>query len=754
VKLLFDNLRRLPGGAALERIWVEEACLRYEVTDLYDSAGPNDTPRALAGTDWVVVCTPDRLKFWSGLAPRIYTVPDRTEHLIEVIPREVWALRVVSGETAGVCAKVLERCEEGSLLGVPERMKKWHPLCSAAVRLLDSIDQLPESVGTREPVARVDVGDGPSAYSLCADLPALIARCAAAGRWAYDFEFGGDDSEDEEEKDASLLPVGVSLSWERGHAEYVPMNHAGYAGNFPAGLVLPLLDMPGAVLWNSKADMQVQMAWAEREKEGGLDSEALFLFSAPPDDAMALSYMLSLKPLSLKKRTWLDYGVRMQPIQELIGQGKNRIPFSRVPIEKAIPYGCQDADWTLQHWLDKWPTLYAKGQQLYEEIERPLAVILAHAQLRGMPFDRAVLTDMYAEDAMEKARLEQMIYTIAGVEWNLNSNEQTARVLYKKLGLPPQKATDSFKPSVGADALYPIARLHPIIPLVLRWSKLNKLESAFYVKLLSSVRDTIHARQNQFITDTGRLSSSDPNMQQNPDKVRKAFVGAPGIMAADESQLELRTMARLSQDPGMLAAYMSDPPLDLHQDTMNRTGLVDRRPAKIVNFLTQYGGAATNLQLALWKQGIYWTLRMCQDLLDIFFTIRPRLQPYMQETIEYGEIHGYTETLEGRRRYVPEITSIKPDEKGHAGRQLINHPSQGTGADKVKRAMVDCWREVVSSGCWMPLQIHDEILVLGDPATLEMLVPVVRRAMTEPNPLAPVPLIADIRIGDNWKDAH
>jgi DNA polymerase-1 len=243
-------------------------------------------------------------------------------------------------------------------------------------------------------------------------------------------------------------------------------------------------------------------------------------------------------------------------------------------------------------------------------------------------------------------------------------------------------------------------------------------------------------------------------MTQNPDKIRKAFVGAPGLMAADESQLELRTMAKLSQDPGMLAAYMSDPPLDLHDDTMARTGLTERRAAKIVNFLTQYGGAATNLQLALWKQGLYWTLRQCQDLLDIFFAVRPRLHPYMRETIEFGEEHGYTETIWGRRRYVPEIHSSKPDERGHAERQLINHPSQGTGSDKVKQAMVSCWKEIVEAGCWMPLQIHDEILVLGEVKVLESLVESVRRAMTFPNPLAPVPLIADIHIASNWAEAH
>lgn len=744
MKLLWDAACVIPGASALTSLWVDEAAARYQAREIYSGTGS-------LFDDWVVVCTPERVKFWKGLAPRIYSVPDRLEFLEPVIDRDIWALRVVSGKTAGVCAKVLEKY--GTLEDVPEKAKKWRAFAQAAIYLsLESIGNN-TLIGTRE-VAQITLSGGANPYELCTDLEDLFRRCANAGRWSYDFEFGGNDEEDEEEKDASLLPVGVSLSWERGHAEYVPMNHAGYDKNFPAGLVLPMLDMPGAVLWNSKADMQVLMAWAEREKAGGLDFEALHLFSAPPDDAMALSYMLSLKPLSLKKRTWLDYGVRMQPITELIGSGKTRIPFSQVPIEKAIPYGCQDADWTLRHWTDKWPTLYAAGRKLYEEIERPLAVILAHAQLKGMPFDRGVLTDMYAEDALEKSRLEEMIYAIAGVKWNINSGEQTADVLYRRLGLPPQVATATFKPSVGADALYPIARLHPIVPLVLRWSKLNKLESAFYVKLLGSRSDSIHCRMNQFITDTSRLSSAEPNMQQNPDKVRRAFVGAPGLLAADESQLELRTMAKLSGDPGMLAAYMSDPPLDLHDDTMARTGLTERRAAKIVNFLTQYGGAATNLQLALWKQGLYWTLRMCQDLLDIFFAVRPRLQPYMRETVEFGEEHGYTETLMQRRRYVPEIHSSRPDEKGHAERQLINFPSQGSGSDKVKQAMVACWKEIVEAGCWMPLQIHDEILVLGDHKMLEGLVPAVRRAMTEPNILAPVPLLCDIHIAANWGAAH
>ncbi|MCR4340015.1 MAG: DNA polymerase [Gemmatimonadaceae bacterium] len=739
MKLLFDELSSIPGGVALEKLWIDEACERYQVTEIYNGAGP------IKDNDWVVVCTPDRIKIWKGLAPRIWSVPDRVEVLDPLLAPEVWALRIVSGESAGACEKVWQKY--GCCLDlIPEKAKKWYPF--AALAKMELAFDTPQLIGTRG--AYVAALDGPKPYALCTDLPALLARCENAGRFAYDFEFGGSDDEDEEEKDVSLIPVGVSLSWEPGHAEYVPMGHEGYDGNFDPMAVMQLLSGMRAqpTLWNAKADMQIVMNTHD------VDETALWFFEHQPDDAMAVSYLLSLTPLGLKKRTWLDYHFRMQPIKELIGEGKKRIPFSRVPIDKAVPYGCQDADWTLRHWIDKWPTLYEAGQHIYEEIERPLTVILAHAQLKGMPFDRAALTDMYAEDAMEKARLEEMIYAIAGVRWNINSNEQTADVLYKRLGLPPQVATASFKPSVGADALYPIARLHPIIPLVLRWSKLNKLESAFYVKLLGNKSDSIHCRLNQFIVETGRLSSSEPNMTQNPDKIRRAFIGAPGLMAADESQLELRTMAKLSQDPGMLAAYMSDPPLDLHQDTMTRTGLEDRRPAKVVNFLTQYGGAATNLQLALWKQGIYWTLRQCQDLLDIFFAVRPRLHPYMREVVEFGEEHGYTETLAGRRRYVPEIHSSKPDERGHAERQLINHPSQGTGSDIVKRAMVQCWKEIVEAGCWMPLQIHDEILVIGDYDELECLVTAVRKAMTEPNPLAPVPLIADIHIAENWGAAH
>lgn len=737
------------GWTQLTDRWSEEARIRYRATDVFNGAAPLD------GEDWAVVCTPPRVRYWIGLAPIVYVTPDDYELLEPLVHPEVWALRIASGETASACGKVLEKY--GSLRAVPPKAKKWAPLAKDAALLLWQTFPQPEKLAHYTERSYVKLGPPPGDYTLCIDYESLSQRllqCANAGRWSYDFEFGGDDSEDEEEKDASLLPVGVSLSWAPGEACYVPLGHEGFDRNLPAGYVLPRLDIPGATLWNAKADLQVHMAWAEREREGGLDTEALFHFRSPPDDAMALSYMLSLTPLSLKKRTWLDFGFRMQPIAELIGKRPKQIPFSKVPVEKAVRYGCQDSDWTLRHWNAKWPLLYDRGKTLYQEIERPLTVILAHAQLNGMPFDREKLTDMWTEDIIEMANLERMIFALVGVEWNMNSSEQTACVLYKKLGLPPQKPTGTFKPSVGADALYPIATMHPIVPLYLRWSKLNKLKAAFYQKLLSLPGRSVHARMNQFIVDTGRLSSADPNMQQNPDKVREAFTGAPALMAADESQLELRIMARVSQDPGMLAAYMSDPPVDLHDDTMARTGLEERRPAKIVNFLTQYGGAAPNLQLALAKQGIYWTLGRCQDLLDIFFEIRPRLRPHMKEVIDFALEHGYSETLDGRRRYVPEITSTKPDQRSHAERQLCNHEVQGTGADIVKRAMVTSWRDIVTAGCWLGLQVHDELVVLGPRENLEELVPVVRRALTEPNPIAPVPLLADIHIASNWKDAH
>ena len=734
---------------ALTDDWALHARQRYNAAAMLD--------RPAHDNDWVVACNPARLAYWKGRAPIIWVVPDGYEVIEPVLDRAVWALRALTGESPSECRKVLEKY--GTLDQVPAKAKKWWPIAQQAIELLKEDEQDPTIIEEHEdPARRVRVVARPD-YTLCTDVPAALLACENSGVYAVDFEYGGESGDDdgEEDKDYSRSPVGVSLSWAENQAVYIPLGHEGYAGNHPAPRhLISQLMLLGArvrpVMWNSKADTQIEMqSWGN-----GVDDAALFLFRNPPDDAMLVSYMLSLQPLSLKKRTWFDFGHRMQAITELIGKKPHQVPFSKVPVEKAVPYGGQDADWTRRHWLDKWPALYDKGKKLYEEIERPLAVILAHAELRGIPFDREQLTQMWVEDVVEKRNLERMIFALAGVEWNLASDQQTACVLYNKLGLPPQVPTKKFRPSVSADALYPIATRHPVVPLLLRWTKLDKLEVAFYQKLLSQPDDWVHCQMNQAVVDTGRLSSSRPNMQQNPPKVRKAIVAPEGmnIGAADESQLELRIMARLSGSRIMLDAYMSDPPKDLHELTRVQTGLDDRRPAKIANFLTQYGGAAPRFQIALAKNGIYWDLGRCDAFLRTFFAGRPEIQAYWRTAIEFAEENGYAETVEGRRRYIEDINNSRPDAKGHAERQAINHPVQGTGSDKVKRAMVMAWRAVVESGGWMPLQVHDEILTVNDPRFNDDIREILDLHMTTPNTIAPVPLKADIAFGHSWGEVH
>lgn len=743
-----------PAGvdaSLLQHQWVEFVKQQYAIGEVWHGTSP-------MVDDWMVLTTAARRSYWVGLAPVIYIAPDAYELTENVLPRSVWALRRVSGDTAGNCAKVIEKY--GSIDEIPDKAKKWAQHRDAALNLMYTPYSHPNTlVSTNTPTdpnRNLNIRSTPRFdYQLCTDVSALLQRCGNAPYFAIDFEYGKDqDDEDDEDKDVSRAPVGVSLSWDEGHAEYIPMQHTG-ADNFDVNVIMPqLLQLcldAHPVMWNAKADMQVMMLHS-----GNIDETALKLFDQPPDDAMLIAYMSSLQPLALKKRTYFDLGIRMQEIKELIGKKPKQIPFSQVPVEKAVPYGCQDADMTLRHWYEKWPELYDRGQQIYLDIERPLAVILAHAELKGIPFDRERLTRMWCDHAMEMRNLEHMIFTLASIQWNLAANEQTACVLYNKLGLPPQSPTKAFKPSVAADALYPIARMHAIIPLYLRWRKLSKLEVGFFAKLLAQPTDWIHSKMNQNTVGTGRLSSKEPNMQQNPPEVRGAIVAPPGynLGAADESQLELRIMAKLADCRIMLQAYLSDPPEDLHELTRKQCGLEDRRPAKVANFLTQYGGQAARFQIALAKNGIYWTLRECADFLRLFMAGRPEIPKYWESMNEFTREHGYAETLDGRRRYIDNIDSAKPDERGNAERQAGNHPVQGSGSDFVKRGMVRSWRRIVELGGWLPLQVHDEILTINKPEDNEEVKQLLALHMTTPNLIAPVPLIADIHFGASWGEVH
>jgi DNA polymerase-1 len=486
-------------------------------------------------------------------------------------------------------------------------------------------------------------------------------------------------------------------------------------------------------------------------------------------DTMVAGYILNPEgshTLEALAKEYLKYQVI--PISQLIGEGRFQRKMSEVSVEKVAEYACEDADVTLKL-VDKLKNELEKREQLKlcEEVEFPLVEVLAHMEFSGVKLDTELLREMSKELDRMLDNLTHDIYRLAGTEFNINSPQQLADVLFKKLKLPPVKTTKTGY-STDVEVLEELAKEHPIAEKLLEYRQIQKLKSTYVdalPKLVNPKTGKVHTSFNQTGTATGRLSSSDPNLQNIPIRteigreIRKAFIPSEPdwfIMSADYSQIELRIMAHLSGDENLISAFRKG--LDIHSSTAASVFGVRpedvnyemRRKAKEVNFGIMYGISPYGLSQRL---GI--PQPEAKKIIEVYFQRFPKVKEYIDKTIAEARQKGYVATLLGRRRYVPDINSRNRTVREFAERTAINMRIQGTAADLIKLAMVRIYDEMKKRKfkSKMILQVHDELVFDVAPDEVEQLKEIVLDKMQNALQLD-VPLVVELGVGKNWYEAH
>ena len=550
--------------------------------------------------------------------------------------------------------------------------------------------------------------------------------------------------------------VGIALSPGPGEGFYVPVGHQ-QGVNLPLALVQ---DRIGALLADPKVPKVAH--------NGNYDLIVLAEHGMPVEnlasDTILAAFLLGEKALGLKSLAFSRLGFEMTPIAALIGTGSKQITMDQVPVEQAAPYACADVDMTarLRDVLES--QLRQEGLwELYTQLEMPLVPVLVQMERWGVALDSQLLGRMSREFREKLADLELSIYTDAGKHFNINSTQQLGQVLFDQLGLPHSRRTKSGY-STDQRVLEGLRGTHPIIETLLDYRQMTKLKSTYIDALPALVNPKtgrLHTSFNQTGAATGRVSSNDPNLQNIPIRtamgrqVRHAFIaeGDAKLMSADYSQVELRVLAHLCQDSSLIAAFQADE--DIHNTTASTVFGVPpdevtsdhRRVAKVVNFGIVYGLSSFGL-----SQAIPGMARAeAEEFIQTYFNKYPGIQDYMQNTLREGVELGYVQTLLGRRRYIPELTSSNGMHRSAAERVAINMPVQGTAADVIKRAMIDLHRILQERGLKskMILQVHDELLFEIPPEELAEMERIVPEAMANALPLV-VPVKVEVGVGDNW----
>ncbi|MEI6335651.1 MAG: DNA polymerase I [Methylococcaceae bacterium] len=560
--------------------------------------------------------------------------------------------------------------------------------------------------------------------------------------------------------------VGVSFAVTPGQAAYIPLAHhyTGAPDQLNRTEILeklrPLLENPDKAKLgqNLKYDTHV------------LANHGITLRGIA-HDTMLESYVLNS---TATKHNMDDLakeylGVTTIHYEDVAGKGAKQIPFQEVAIEQAGPYAAEDADITLQlHHvlmtkLQPHPSLLA----LYSEMEIPLISVLARIESNGVLIDTAMLSQQSLELASHIVALEQLAHDLAGHTFNLGSPKQIQNILYDEQKIPVIKKTPKGQPSTEESVLQELALEYPLPKLILDYRSLSKLKSTYTDKLPQQVDDKtgrIHTSYHQAVAATGRLSSSNPNLQNIPirseegRKIRQAFIAPQGykIVAADYSQIELRIMAHLSADTGLLKAFSAGE--DVHRATaaevfgvaLDQVTTDLRRSAKAINFGLIYGMSSFGL-----AQQLGLSRSQAQSYIDLYFTRYPGVKNYMDSIREQAREQGYVETLFGRRLYLPEIKSRNAARRQYAERTAINAPMQGTAADIIKRAMIktDQWLLEDKPDAKMIMQVHDELVFEAAEDQVDHYSAIIRNIMSSAADLN-VPLIVDIGVGNNWDEAH
>ncbi|QXX96617.1 DNA polymerase I [Serratia marcescens] len=648
--------------------------------------------------------------------------------------------------------------------------KRWLADVEAGIWLENKKGAGAKAVGAAKPAAAAEAPKALAEAKLSQDgyvtildeatFTDWLARLKKADVFAFDTETDGLDT-----LTANL--IGLSFAIAPGEAAYLPVAHD-YLDAPPQldrAYVLealkPLLEDEKAlkVGQNLKFDMSLLARY-------GIEMRGIAY------DTMLESYVLD----SVGGRHDMDsladryLGHKTITFEEIAGKGKNQLTFNQIALEQAAPYAAEDADVTLQLHLAMWPQLKQSAELLtvFNEIEMPLLPVLSHIERTGVLIDPAILSAHSQELAKRLAELEAQAHELAEEPFNLASTKQLQAILYEKQKLPVLKKTPGGAPSTNEEVLAELALDYPLPKVILEYRGLAKLKTTYTDKLplmINPVSGRVHTSYHQAVTATGRLSSSDPNLQNIPvrndegRRIRQAFIAPEGyrIVAADYSQIELRIMAHLSQDEGLLKAFAEGK--DIHRATASEVFGVpldkvtgeQRRSAKAINFGLIYGMSAFGLARQL---GI--PRGEAQRYMDLYFERYPGVLDYMERTRQQASEQGYVSTLDGRRLYLPDIRSSNAMRRKAAERAAINAPMQGTAADIIKRAMieVDAWLQ----GQEKPLvraimQVHDELVFEVHESVIEEASQRIRQLMEGSMTLA-VPLKVDVGVGMNWDEAH
>ena len=592
-----------------------------------------------------------------------------------------------------------------------------------------------------------------------AELEPWLKACQKATVFAFDTETTSLNY-----MEAQL--VGISLCVEAGTAVYVPCGHD-YVGapeqiSRPdlIAAIKPLLEDSGQVICgqNLKYDINVLANYD-------------ITWQAQMIDSMVQSYVLnstaSRHNMDALAQHYLDH--QTVKYADIAGKGVKQLTFNQIDIEQAGPYAAEDADITLRlaQYFSECLLLEPELSSVYESIERPLITVLSRMERTGALVEAKVLGEQSQVLGQRLVELERAAYELAGEVFNLASTQQLGAILYEKLGIPVTKKTPKGKPSTAEAVLQELAQEYELPKLLLEYRSLSKLKSTYTDKLpleINPATGRIHTSYHQAVAATGRLSSSDPNLQNIPIRssegrqIRQAFAVPKGqvMVAADYSQIELRIMAHLSKDEGLLSAFAAGQ--DVHKATaaevfgvtVDEVTIDQRRSAKAINFGLIYGMSSFGLAKQL---GI--SRGQSQDYIGRYFSRYPGVQEYMDQTKEKAAQQGYVETLYGRRLYLPDIKARNAIARQASERTAINAPMQGTAADIIKLAMIKVDQWIASSGlnARMTMQVHDELIFEVDAAQVDALVTGVKAAMEGAAELL-VPLIVDVGVGENWDQAH
>lgn len=612
-----------------------------------------------------------------------------------------------------------------------------------------------------------------SAYETVTDiarLEAWVAEAFEAGRVAFDTETSGLDS-----MQADI--VGASLAVTPGRACYIPLAHISGTGDLLGGglvtgqiairdfvrIVKPLLEDPSVL----KIGQNAKYDWVVLKRLG--------ITVAPCDDTMLLSYALDAGRMGHGMDELSEVLLGHKPIafKEVCGSGKSMITFDRVPLDRATHYAAEDADITLRLWHVLKPRLPAEGMTaLYETAERPLIDVIARMEMRGVSVDRQILSRLSGEFAQSMAGMEASIFEVAGESFNIGSPKQIGDILFGKLGLDGAKKTKTGAWATGADVLEDLAAEgHELPRRILDWRQLSKLKSTYTDALPGYIHPEtkrVHTSYSLASTTTGRLSSSEPNLQNIPvrteegRKIRRAFVAPAGrkLLSADYSQIELRVLAHVADIPALKNAFAEG--IDIHAMTASEMFGVPvegmdpmiRRRAKAINFGIIYGISAFGLanQLSIRREE-------AGDYIKRYFQRFPGIRDYMEATKRQARETGYVTTIFGRKAHYPEIGSPNPSMRAFMERAAINAPIQGSAADIIRRAMARMEAALAEArlSALMLLQVHDELIFEVPDEEVEATIPVVRAVMenaAEPAVKLAVPLVVDARAAQNWDEAH